>query len=192
MKTSRHTPLSIIRQKFLLTCAWGLLALWANNALAATSYYWDINGPVAGAGGGNSPTGSWEGTNWTTSSSGTSLTGNWVEGSFPRFCAGTTATGVYTVTASASHTITGVYNHTPGTTIINGSGTLYLSYANSSGLAGFLVTDSLTISNVIADSGGSCAIEPQVQGAAPSFISMAQILTAAEHCWEISMGLPAS
>jgi hexosaminidase len=169
VKMSPPISLSIIRKKFILTCVSLFLALWANNAGATVSYYWDINGTTSGAGGGASPSGSWEGTNWSTSSTGTKTTGNWVEGSFPRFCAGTSATGVYTVTANANHTLTGVYNTTPGTTIITGSGTLYLPYTNDVPNAynnGFLVSDVLIISNVMADFGGSASIETEVTGGA--------------------------
>ncbi len=99
----------------------------AVSAQAVTSYYWDINGTLSGAGGSGSPSGSWEGTNWAdNSSSGTNVTGNWVEGNFPRFCAGSDATGTYTITASSSHTITGMFNRTAGNTIVSGPGTMYL------------------------------------------------------------------
>ena len=152
---------------------------------AVTTYYWDItNGTVSGAGGGAiAPTGSWEGTNWATSSGGTSITGNWVEGKFSSyFCAGSSATGVYTVTANANHTVTGFYNATLGTTIINGSGILSLDYAD--GLeAGFLVKKSLTISNVLADSGGPCQIETEVESAAQPCLLRRNIPTAAARFW---------
>ena len=98
------------------------------------------------------------------SSSGTNVTGNWVEGDFPRFCAGSDATGTYTITASSSHTITGMFNRTAGNTIVSGPGRW--DCCVSAGLAGFLVVESLTVNNVIADSGGSCDIETEVSSGA--------------------------
>src|SRR5262249_31058470 len=65
----------------------------ASSTKAATSYYWDTNGPTAGAGGAT-PSGLWEDPNWSTNSTGgTSTITNWVEGGFPRFAAGSDATG---------------------------------------------------------------------------------------------------
>ena len=81
----------------------------AENAQAATSLYWDIDGPTAGAGGGAIPTGNWEANSWSTSSAGTASSTAWVEGDFPRFAAGTTATGNYIVTANNNHTIAGMF-----------------------------------------------------------------------------------
>jgi hexosaminidase len=170
VKISRHNLPPIFRQKFALTCSCLLFALWANHAMATVSYYWDINGSTAGAGGGASPTGTWEGADWTTLSGGTSATGNWVEGSIPKFCAGSTATGVYTVTANASHTIAGLYNATAGTTIINGSGTLYLPNTNGLYGGGFQVADVLIISNVLADFGGAGSIQTEATGGAALYL----------------------
>jgi hexosaminidase len=158
---------SVCRKVALGWLLLAFLVLGIQPADAVTSYYWDVNGPLAGAGAGSSPNGFWEGTNWSTSSSGTQTTGAWVEGNFPRFCVGTgngTATGTYTVTASSSHTITGLYNVTPGNTVINGPGELDLSASGAGGLAGFLVVQSVVVSNVIGETGGSCAIETEVAG----------------------------
>src|ERR1041385_3703508 len=103
MQNAKGTLTTAIKS-VLYFCCLSLPLLAHHVQAAATSYYWDINGATAGAGGAT-PSGLWEGANWSTDSTGASATGNWVEGGFPRFAAGSDATGSYTVTANADHTI---------------------------------------------------------------------------------------
>ena len=126
-----------------------LLTLLAGAANAQVTYYWDTNGATPGAGG-PTPSGNWEGMNWTTNSTGSSATVNWVEGSFPLFSAGTDATGSYTITANSGHTIAGMkVANGSGIVTVNGPGVLSIA----SGMQGFIGTN-LTINAVLGGTGG--------------------------------------
>lgn len=72
---------------------------------STTNLYWDINGPIAGAGGAT-PTGTWDGTatNWSITVDGTSAGQAWVSGRTAVFAAGNDASGSYTVTVSGTQT----------------------------------------------------------------------------------------
>lgn len=111
---------------------------------STTNLYWDINGPIAGAGGAT-PTGTWDGTatNWSITVDGTSATGAWVSGRTAVFSAGTDATGAFTVTVSgtqtASHLVieegevnfaTGAVSVGGGNVIVNPGATLTLDNAS--------------------------------------------------------------
>ena len=125
-----------------------VLALLANNAKAASSY-WDIDGANPGAGG-ITPDGSWEGAFWSTDSTGSSATTTWTDGDFPIFAADG-ATGSYTVTADAPHTIAGMQMQTSaGTVTINGAGILSIA----SGVQGFFSSGTLQINSVLGGTGG--------------------------------------
>lgn len=63
--------------------------------------FWDINGDTAGAGG-ESPSGSWAGSNWSTDPIGESATAAWTDGSSAIFSAGEDATGSFTVNLDGS------------------------------------------------------------------------------------------
>jgi autotransporter-associated beta strand protein len=116
--------------------ACGLLICFLPAHAKAQNYYWDINGATAGAGG-LSPTGSWEGANWTTDSTGSSAPINLPENVFPRFAAGTDATGDYTVTASSDHTIAGMLHAGSGGTVtIDGAGILTIGGGVQQGFFG--------------------------------------------------------
>lgn len=71
-------------------------------------FYWDLDGPTAGAGG-EAPAGSW-GTNtvWNSSLLGTAPAEAWVAGNDAIFAAGTDATGSYTVSLASSQQISGL------------------------------------------------------------------------------------
>src|ERR1035437_3386925 len=139
-----------------------LFSLLANNAKAATSYYWDINGATAGAGGAT-PTGTWEGNNWNTVSTGIGATAAWVDGGFPRFAAGSDATGSYTVTANSAHTIAGAFLSTgSGTVTIDGAGPLTITAGQQGffGQSGFLkFTTKLTGTGGVIGSSGQIFLD---------------------------------
>jgi autotransporter-associated beta strand protein len=134
--------------KFIRAALCLVLALLANNAKAASSY-WDIDGANPGAGG-TTPSGSWEGAFWSTDSTGSSATTTWNDGDFPIFAADG-ATGSYTVTADAPHTIAGMQMQTSaGTVTINGTGILSIS----AGIQGFFSSGTLQINSVLGGTGG--------------------------------------
>ena len=134
--------------KFIPAALCLVLALLANNAKAASSY-WDIDGANPGAGG-STPGGSWEGTFWSTDSTGSSATTTWTDGDYPIFAADG-ATGSYTVTADAPHTIAGMQMQTStGTVTINGNGILSIS----AGVQGFFSSGTLQINSVLGGTGG--------------------------------------
>jgi autotransporter-associated beta strand protein len=89
-----------------------VVLLFSSAVRAQATFYWDINGNTAGAGGA-SPSATWSTANadknWSTSSAGTSG-GNkkWTSGNFAVFSAGTDATGAYTVTVSGTQTTAGI------------------------------------------------------------------------------------
>lgn len=72
---------------------------------STTNLYWDVNGPIAGAGGAT-PAGNWDSTatNWSITVDGTSAGTTWVSGRTAVFSAGTNATGAFTVNVSGTQT----------------------------------------------------------------------------------------
>ncbi|GEM_PF-964831 len=167
MKTPTTTAfLTHIAAGFLLC-----LCLCTNNASAATSLFFDANGPAAGYGG----SGSWDGTNWATASGGTLPTGNWVQGDFARFF---TTTTPFTITVGNSFTNVGMFVTVDGVTLTitatNANGNLSIStnggvLVNGSFLQGFLIgatttagTANLIINAPVVGPGG---IEQEQSGA---------------------------
>ena len=97
------------------------LLLTVTRVNAATVYF-DVNGTDPGSGVTDGGSYSWESSVWSPSSAGTSATSTWVDGDFPRFSAGTDAAGkTYTITASANHTVAGMFANS------NGAGNVHLA-----------------------------------------------------------------
>ena len=78
------------------------MLLWLACSAQAT-FYWDLNGATAGAGG-PSPTGTWDtaSLNWNATASGASATQVWGDNNEAVFSAGTDATGPFTVTVTGT------------------------------------------------------------------------------------------
>src|SRR5581483_4431406 len=120
--------------KFVSTIICLAFSLLAHNAVA-TLNWWDPTGTTVSA----NPTGSWEGSVWSTASTLTATPTPFAEGVAAAFAAGTGATGTYTVTVGANHTIAGVFNggvggdSTSSGLVINGPGILTIA----SGVQGF-------------------------------------------------------
>jgi autotransporter-associated beta strand protein len=97
---------------------------------SATTKYWDIDGPPAGAGG-LSPSGTWNTStsNWSTSSSGTN-SAFWVAGDSAVFSAGTGALGTFTISVSGTQSVDDI-DFEEGAVTVQG-GTLNLSGVTSS------------------------------------------------------------
>jgi hypothetical protein len=139
-----------------------LLVGLANNAKAATDYYFDANGATTGFGIVNGTTYSWDSTDWSTSSAGTSATAGWTAGGFAEFTGGSSA-DANIVTVNASESMAGMYMTTAGTLAINdaGNGTGSLSIVpnptKQEGFGyteGFLTAGTLTINVPIIGTGG--------------------------------------
>jgi autotransporter-associated beta strand protein len=139
------------------------VALLANNAMAATSLYFDVNGATAGSGVANGGSYNWDGTSWSTSS-GLAVAGTtWAAGDFARF---TTSVAGYSVNTTASESMAGLYNTQSAATLtINGSGagalnitttggTVYTSGSDSLNVQGFLCTGPVVINAPITGAGG--------------------------------------
>jgi autotransporter-associated beta strand protein len=138
-------------------------ALLANNAGAATSYYFDVNGAAAGSGVVNGGSYSWDDPNWSTSSGLAIATVNWGAGGFARF---TTAVAGYTVTVNASESMAGLFNTQGAATVtINGAGSGTLNITTTGGtvltsgsytlnVQGFLCSGPVVINAPISGAGG--------------------------------------
>jgi hypothetical protein len=144
----------------ILPAALGLaFALAANNAKAATSYYFHVNSTASGYGIVANNTYSWDSTMWSTTSGGAPTLG-WQAGGFPRLNSATTP---YTVNVGADESMAGMYVTTASAVTINQtpstSGTLDLV----TGDQGFLCASggSLIINAPISGSGG---VAPQLSG----------------------------
>jgi methylmalonyl-CoA mutase cobalamin-binding domain/chain len=118
--------------------------------------YWDANGAVAGSGNSGAP---WEGSNWTSDSTGSVLTGPWVDGSSAVFSAGTDGTGDWTVTlATTISTPSILFKEAANTRTISG-GTINIgggtidSTANGTGASGNNGRD-VNMNSLLAGSGG--------------------------------------
>ncbi|GEP45319.1 beta strand repeat-containing protein [Brevifollis gellanilyticus] len=131
-----------------------LLAFWQIvQPLQAITYYWDINGTTAGAGGAT-PTGLWDGVNLflntdSTGGVGTlSATTNATD--ILTFAAGTDATGIYTVTVGGTQSIGGL-TFEEGTVTLSGGtlnfGTTAAALTVGAGLTG-------TIDSILANTSG--------------------------------------
>ncbi|MCX6955927.1 MAG: hypothetical protein NTV51_27610, partial [Verrucomicrobia bacterium] len=110
----------------LRLAGWVLLAacFLAVEATAQTTFYWDINGNAAGAGGA-SPSATWSTSNadknWSTNSAGTAGGNKWTSGSFAVFSAGTDAVSSYTVTVSGTQSTAGITVQEGGPTFSGGT-----------------------------------------------------------------------
>jgi T5SS/PEP-CTERM-associated repeat protein/autotransporter-associated beta strand protein len=115
---------------------------------AQAQFYWDANGPTAGAGG-TTPTGTWgiDGF-WSSSVTGSATTAGWSSGGVAVFSAGTDATGSYTVTVSGTQNIGGL-------TVEEGSPTLSGGTLNFTTTTAFNITGTATISSSLAGTGGT-------------------------------------
>jgi autotransporter-associated beta strand protein len=132
---TKTSPFTVASFSFrFIPAALGLMcALLANDARAATSLYFDVNGTAAGSGVVNGGTYSWDGTSWDLSSALTGAATVWAAGDFARF---TTAVAGYTVTVNASESMAGLFNTQSGATVtINdaGSGTGNLNITTTGG-----------------------------------------------------------
>lgn len=115
---------------------------------AQAQFYWDANGPTAGAGG-TTPTGTWgiDGF-WSSSVTGSATTAGWSSGGVAVFSAGTDATGSYTVTVSGTQNIGGL-------TVEEGSPTLSGGTLNFTTTTAFNITGTATIGSSLAGTGGT-------------------------------------
>jgi autotransporter-associated beta strand protein len=103
------------------------LGLLADQARAATQYYFDVDGANPGFGISEGSSYSWDDPNWSTDSTGSSATANWPLGGFARFTGGFD----YTVTLNNSETNAGLYYNYNGA----GAATLVLNAAGSGQLS---------------------------------------------------------
>lgn len=85
--------------------------------------YWDLNGNVAGSGGGSSPAGVWNSTsaNWNPQADGTGAPSTWTAGQIAAFAAGANATGAYQVILAGTQTAAGVTLEEGTLTLAGGS-----------------------------------------------------------------------
>jgi fibronectin-binding autotransporter adhesin len=105
----RHLPLHLTFRvegkkvvKLFTRLAASALILGTLVVTAHAQLYWDVDTiSSAGAGGGTTPSGTWDTgitPNWNVNSNGTGIPGIWTDGSDAIFSAGSSATGTYTVT----------------------------------------------------------------------------------------------
>ena len=162
----------------------GLVCAGPLPAVAQTLRYWDIDGPVPGAGG-PAPSGTWDSSaaNWSPAEAGDVATEAWQEGQSAVFSAGTDATGSFNVTLVGSNTASSV-NVRQGTvnlvnsgtlagTLVLGAGTLTVtsgarltvnSYTRlSQTTGGLIVLDGGAIENTAAGTGGTF-LQPFISG----------------------------
>ncbi len=147
-------------KKALLALA--LVALFCDFAAAQVTRYWDIDGVTAGAGGGTTPSGTWDAatTNWNATAAGTGAATTWSNNGNGRFAAGTTATGSYTVTVSGTINVNQIGledgSAVNGPTFTGG----VLNFTHTAGSTSILtgvvagVSTSATISSQITGTGG--------------------------------------
>jgi autotransporter-associated beta strand protein len=133
----------------------GSLMLTCGFAQAA-NLYWDANGATAGSGNAG---GLWEGSNWTSDSTGSVLTGPWTDSNSAVFSAGTDGTGDWTVTLGATVSVASIlFEEAANTRNING-GTINIgggtidSTVNGTGAAGNNGRD-VNMNSLLAGSGG--------------------------------------
>jgi hypothetical protein len=134
---------------------------------SAQQLWWDVNGPLAGAGG-PAPTGLWDGasTSWSSSSAGTAATSGWVPGATAIFAAGSDASGTYSITLSGAQSAGGVLFE-DGNVALSGDGLDLVTPGNVTVNASLKAT----INSVIGGSVGltKLAVGELVLGAANTF-----------------------
>jgi len=134
----------------------------ANNAGAATTYFFDVNGTTSGFGIANGGSYSWDNPVWSTSSAGTAATANWVAGGFARFGGGSSG-NAYTVTVNNDESMAGVFEAVSGVGLtINGAGAGTVDIA--SGDQGFLVSGSASSVTINAPISGVGGLAPESSG----------------------------
>jgi len=140
-------------------------ALCGLSARSAT-YYWDINGDGAGAGGAT-PSGTWDTgvtANWSTDSAGGVATTTWTDNDDAIFSAGSDAIGTFTVELSGSPTV-GDLTVEEGTVTISGGTALNIGGGVASkGVIDVFEFSTLTISSVITGGDDSGTITRGLDG----------------------------
>jgi fibronectin-binding autotransporter adhesin len=136
-------------KKSLLRIPVLVLLLFSVPVYAQSLLYWDIDGAIQGAGGGDAPAGIWDmfTPNWSINANGTADTAEWLDGNIAVFAAGTTATGSYSVTLSGTLTASAV-NVEEGTVTLTG-GNLDFSGSSTIDVA---AGSAATVSSVVGGS----------------------------------------
>jgi fibronectin-binding autotransporter adhesin len=125
-------------------------ALCGTSVQAAT-YYWDINGPTAGAGG-STPSGTWDFAatqNWSTNSAGEAATIAWANGNDAIFSAGSDATGAFVVELSVNATVGNLTAQEGAITIAGGTALNVGGGAGGKGIINVVPNATLTINSTV-------------------------------------------
>jgi fibronectin-binding autotransporter adhesin len=124
-----------------------LLLAGAVLASGQTTFYWDLNGATAGAGGAT-PTGTWNTAtaNWTTNTLGTAATTTYTSGGNAVFSAGSDATGAYTVTISGTQNVNNITVEEGSPTLSGGT----LNFSAAGGTLNIAAGSTLTTTGILA------------------------------------------